>query len=1351
MRSISSSMRPTYISTLFHQAARRSVFCGLVLLLGSLLASTNTAWGQATTSLRGTITDPSDAAVAGATVTITSEESKVERTASTGPAGEYQFLFLPPGTYTLTASASGFQRYELKGLGLLVNTPATANVQLKIGVASETVTITSEMQAINTVDASLGNSFDETHVREIPLEGRNVPDLLSLQGGVEYTGNRIGDKDQDTRNGAVNGARSDQSNVTLDGVDVNDQSNGYAFTSVLPVTQDSVQEFRVTTTNYGADQGQGSGAQVALVTKSGTNVFHGSIYENLRNTVTSANDYLVKQSELNIGAPNKPLQLNRNIFGAAVGGPFRKDRVFFFANYEGTREREQQRAERVIPTPELCQGIFRYSDVNGGITTFMPTDLQNLDPRGFGIDPHMLDLTNHTGYLDRTFCTGKTVTNDFSAGDGLNYAGFVFRAPTSLDNDVFVSRVDYRLTADGRHSIFWRGALQDLRNPGAPFLPGDLPQQTTVDHSKGFAVGYTAVLSPTLVNSFHWGFTRQSFGIIGNTDQAWNEFLGLDQGITYSHDFRVSMHNLLNDLSWTKGTHAFQFGASIGLARDPRTSFLHSNHLGLGTTNWTSPIGFAGTSSTLDPANVTAHPLINAPEPVTATQYDRPLLALYGMISDVVANYNLDRTGNVMQQGAPVKRNYGLNSYEFYAQDTWRIKPNLTVTYGLRWSLFPPPWETNGLQSASTVGLGTQFAQNVKNMKKGIGYTSLPPVAFNLSGPVNHGPGFYRFEKTDFSPRISLAYSPRPSGGLLMKIFGDHDKTVFRGGFSRVYDRAGFALLNSFDQIGSAGLTTTLQNTCCTQGFTSAEDLPRIMGIHDIPQNNLNGLPFLIQPPKPGWPQIPDKAAEANLWGTDDTLKTPHAYAVDFSIGRELPKRFSLQVSYVGRFGRNLLTQRDLNQPLDIVDPISGIDYYRAASALSNLARSFALANNNGAPTNFYQATITQAQISSVTAAMLGPTAQYWEHMLPPLRAGTQYQTLFQGGTPVATQKNATDSLIQTVFDLYYNPAFSVIGDEIVGLADIDLLSGLGDNSGSGVPYFFGPPGSGLLGNGSGQFLGNQAISMYGWSSIGTSSYHALQANLRKQLSHGVQFDLNYTFSKSLDITSAASRVGFSVYGYQNIGLVGSRLANAFSPNLARAVSDFDLTHQFNLNWIADLPIGRGRALAPNASSLLDAFIGGWQLSGLARWTSGFPFSVDGGQRWPTDWFLTAITQMTAKPKTGVFKHGGSVNVFADPAAAQADFTLPLPGGVGSRNVLRGDGYASLDMSLGKRWKMPWENHALQFRWEVFNVPNLTRFNAQGVGASLLTSLTQTPSNFGAYTSLLTQPRVMQFALRYEF
>jgi len=1371
MSRINTLARAGLVSLSSRSSRRTLIFQTFLLAFFACLLCGNSAWGQASTSVRGTVTDPSGKAVAGAGVVLSSAETKTERNVTSGDQGEYQFLLVPPGTYTLTVTAPGFRRSEQKDVALLVNTPATINVQLKIGGTNETVTVTSEAPAINMVDASLGNSFEEKQVSQLPLEGRNVPDLLSLQAGVAYTGNRIGDKDQDTRNGAVNGARSDQSNVTLDGVDVNDQSNGYAFTSVLPVTQDSVEEFRVTTTNYGADQGQGSGAQVTLVTKSGTNAFHGSAYEYIRNTVTSANDYLVKQSELNIGDPNKPLQLNRNIFGASVGGPVRKDRLFFFTNYEGTREREQQRAERIIPTPSMCQGIFRYLDLNGNLVTVTPAQLTLLDPKHIGIDPAMLNPSK-TGYLDRTFCTGQTNTNDFAAGDGFNYAGFVFRAPTKLDNDVFIARVDYRLTSDGKHLLFWRGALQDLRNPGTPFLPGDAPEQTTADHSKGFALGYTTVLSPTLTNSFVWGFTRQSFGVVGNTpnNQAWNTFLGLDQGIVYSHNFQVNLHNLKDDLSWTKKTHAFQFGVAIGLARDPRESFLHSNPLGLGTTNWTSPIGFSFTSSTLDPTNTSpnAHPGISLPEPLSSTAYDRPLLALYGMISDVVANYNLDKNGNVMPQGAPVKRNYGLNSYEFYGQDTWRVKPNFTLTYGLRWSFFPPPWETNGLQTSPTFGLGTQFAQNVKNAQQGLGYTSEPPISFTLGGPENNGPGFYSFEKTDWSPRVSIAYSPRFGGSLLKKIFGENDKTVVRAGFSRVYDRAGFALLNSFDQIGSAGLTTTLQNPCCTANQTGAEDLPRITGINTIPTVNnpppgIAAVPFLQPAPKGGFPQTPGINAQANLWGVDNTLKTPHAYAVDFSIGRELPKRFSLQLSYVGRFGRDLLTQRDLTQPLDIKDPKTGIDYYTAAAALSNLARKFALANNGGQPTNFYSAVITPAQINSVTAAMLGPTAQYWVDMLPKLRPGaTAYADLFFPTAFPAT--NSTDSLLRAVFDLYYNPALSVVGDEIVGLADIDAYGGLGDNAPVApgklpIPYFFSTTG---LNGGAGQFLNDQAFSMYGWSSIGSSNYHALQVSLRKQLSHGVQFDFNYTFSKSTDITSAASRVGFSVYGYQNIGLVGSRLANAFSPNLARAVSDYDLTHQVNLNWIADVPVGKGRALAHNANGIVDAFIGGWQLSGLARWTSGFPYSVDGGQRWPTDWFLTAITQMTATPRTGIFKLSipdpvtgkpdAFVSPFANPAAAQNDFTLPLPGGVGSRNVLRGDGFASWDMSLSKRWKMPYrETHDLQFRWEVFNVPNLTRFNAQGVGASLLTSLTQSPASFGAYTSLLTQPRVMQFALRYEF
>jgi hypothetical protein len=1301
----------------------------VILLAVVFVVGTSVTFSQtSSTSVRGTVSDPSGSSVQGATAVLSTTESKTARTATTSAEGEYQFLFVPPGTYTLTVTAPGFSRYQQNDLQLLVNTPATENVRLKIGQATESVTVTGEAPALNLVDASIGNSFNETQVKQIPLEGRNVPDLLSLQAGVAYTGNRPDiDKDQDTRNGSVNGARSDQSNITLDGVDVNDQSNGYAFTSVLPTTLDSVQEFRVTTSNYNADQGDGSGAQVALVTKSGTNLFHGSLYEYNRNTFTSANDYFVKEAELSSGQPNVPDKLIRNIFGVSVGGPIKKDRLFFFANYEGTRQREEQSTVRTIPTPTLCQGIIKYQDVNGGITTLTPSDIKSLDPLGIGINSAILDPINHTGYFDKTFCTGKFATNDNSVGDGLNYAGFRFRAPVSLNNNAFIARLDYHLDSAGKHTLFWRGALQNLDNPQTPFLPGAAPEQTLTDHSKGFVVGYTALLSPTVVNTFHYGFTRQSTGIIGNSNQPWDAFYGLDQGFTYSHNAQTPVNNLLDDVSWTKGKHTLQFGGNVGLARNPRVSYEHSFSLGKGATNWMSPTGFANTGGLLDPANG------GFAEPASSPAYDYPILGLLGMVSDVVANYNYDKSGNVLAPGDPVKRRYGLNWYEFYGQDSWRIKPNITLTYGLRWSLFPPPWEVNGFQASPTVNLGQQFDQNVINMQQGQGYSAALPVSFILGGPANNGPGFYHFEKSDFSPRVSVAYSPRPESGWARRIFGEADQTVIRGGFGKVYDRAGMQLLSTFDANAPGGLSATVQNPCCSPAYTppfsgasgvpgsaydTAAGVPRITNINVIPTVNQSGDIFFEPSPPGSFPQTPPLTGQAITWGIDQSIKTPYAYAFDFSIGRELPKRFSLQLSYVGRLGRNLFTQRDLRQPLDLKDPKTGIDYYAAATRLAQLA-------HQGVPVN------------QITDAMVGPTAAFWHDMLP---TAPSYQDLFTG---------FAGTLLQSVYDLYYNPALSYVGNEIVGLGNIDLYGGLGDNSGKTL-YFNNPSGPMQPG----QMLNDQATTMYAWSSVGSSNYNGLQASLRKQFSSGIQFDLNYTYSKSIDITSSATRLGFS--SSVNVGSPGSRLVNAFDLGGRREVSDFDTTHQINANWIAELPFGSGKPIARNASGITNAVIGGWQLSGLARWTSGFPFTVDNGNFWPTDWDEQGIAQMVSRPKTGAFKQpDGTVSVFGNPAAVfNNSFVHPFPGQAGSRNVIRGDGYAGLDMALSKRWKT-FENQSLQFRWEVFNVPNLHRFNvASGLGTqacACIASLQQVPQSFGDYTGLLTQPRVMQFALRYEF
>lgn len=1372
------------------QPADTRIFGAFAVLFFAFLFCGKVVYGQAATSVRGTVTDPSGSAVVGANVVLANAESKTERAVTTGAQGEYQFLLLQPGTYTLKVTATGFARYEQTGLQLLVNTPGTANVQLKLGQTTQSVTVTGEAPALNLVDASLGNSFDEKQVRQIPLDARNVPDLLSLQAGVAYTGNRsdlqsANYKDQDTRSGAVNGARSDQSNISLDGVDVNDQSSGYAFTSVLPVTVDSVEEFRVTTTNYGADQGEGSGAQVALVTKSGTDNFHGSLYEYHRNTATSANDYLVKIAENRVGLPNKPLKLIRNIFGGSVGGPIQKDRLFFFANYEGTRQREEHTALRNIPSVSLRDGVIQYqcallsgggldtTTCPGGSVMGLSGKAYSFAPGYFGLSPQQITGLDplsknpppgYTGpvgpnpvmlnYFNQTY--GIFTPNDPSVGDGLNYEGFRFRAPFSLDNNAVIARVDYHLTADAKHTLFWRGALQNLSNTQEPFLPGSPPQQTLLDHSKGFVVGYTAVLSSSLANTFHWGFTRQSTAFVGNTNRPWNTFVSLDQGINYSRNFQVPVHNLLDDLSWTKGSHTFQFGTNIGFVRDPRVSFLHSFSVGKGATFWMAPVAFANTAGPGCPAGV-GSPLDPCygmfPEPASTTAYDYPMLGLLGMVSLVNSNNNYDRQGNPLPAGAPVKRDWGLDWYEFYGQDSWRIKPNLTLTYGLRWSLFPPPWEVNGFQASpvctdtaanaagqmpacppGSFNLGKYFNQNLQNMQKGLGYADAPLVSFGLGGPVNNGPGLYHFEKTDFSPRVSVAYSPRPHSGWLKTLFGEGDKTVIRAGFSRVYDRAGMQLLNTFDAQAPAGLSSTVQNPCCIDG---AGQVARITDLNVIPLTNVIGNPYLMPASKITFPQTPNTFGEAITWGIDQSLKTPHAYAIDFSIGRQLPDGFSLQLSYVGRLGRRLFTQRDLMQPLDLVDTKSGIDYFKAGTAISKLAQS----PNNGSLGPLGPTQLTPAQFDQA----LGPTVAYWSNLL---KASGSSASPAPGTTYVMPTGAATTDIAQAAYALYVTSG-AFVGDEVVGLGNIDLFGFLKDTAQNS--YFF---------NGkTGELLNQQLTTSFAWSSIGRSNYNALQANLRKQFRHGVQFDLNYTYSKSIDFTSAATRLGFS--GTANIGAPGSRLVNAFSPNQVRAVSDFDTTHQINVNWIAELPFGKGRSIGRNAGGVVDAFIGGWQLSGLARWTTGFPFTVDNGQFWATNWDEQGSGQLIAIPKTGAFKQpDGTVSVFANPAAALSDFVHPFPGQSGSRNVLRGNGFASWDMNLSKSWKMPFEGHRVQFRWEVYNVPNLKRFNVlpsgatgltNGIGDSGVPTLTQVPSAFGDYAGLLTSPRVMQFALRYEF
>ena len=475
-----------------------------VMSLALLFAALG-VWAQTgTTSLHGAVTDKTGAAIVGAKITISNQGLGLSRESKTEATGEYEFLALPPGTYVLTVEMANFRKYEQTNLQLLVNTPGTVNVRLEVGAATQTVEVSAQAVTLNTSDASLGSAFSENQVKELPLEAGNVPELLSLQAGVTYTGNRPDmNKDTDTRNGAVNGARSDQSNITLDGVDVNTDTKGYAFQSVLPITQDSVQEFRVTTSNYNADEGRSSGAQVALVTKGGTNDFHGSLFESHRNTATSANDYFIKLAELQSGQSNTPPKLLRNNFGGSLGGPMKKDRLFFFVNYEGHRQREAQSVVRIVPSAAMQDGVIQYEcqtlpdgsldtttcpgmkvqgitashTVQPGYFGLTPTQIKNMDPQGIGISQNVM--------IPYFQSFAKFVPNDNSVGDGVNFVGYRFKGPVAIDSNWYIARADYKITSNGNHSIFWRGALRNDTNAGVPYLPGGGSELTQVDYSKG--------------------------------------------------------------------------------------------------------------------------------------------------------------------------------------------------------------------------------------------------------------------------------------------------------------------------------------------------------------------------------------------------------------------------------------------------------------------------------------------------------------------------------------------------------------------------------------------------------------------------------------------------------------------------------------------------------------------------------------------------------------------------------------------------------------------------------------------------------------------------------------------------
>src|ERR1700682_1686989 len=489
----------------------RNIFMGLL----GILLGTFSCYAQSTTSMRGVITDPSGGVIPEATVTITNADNGLLRRNVTDASGEYKFLQIAPGTYKLAAEKEGFATMTRSDVKLLVNTPTTLDLAMAVSATGEVVNVASEVSQVNTTDASMGNPFSEQQVRQIPLQTRNVVELLSVQPGV-------------TANGEVFGARRDQNNVTLDGADVNNNQNsglvaqntttglgGYqgsnanganinsGFNAVLPIPLDSVQEFRVTVAGEGPNQGRSSGGQVTLITKSGSNQLHGSLYEYNRNTATAANTWFNNQS----GVPVQPLV--RNQFGASIGGKIVRDRVFYFVNYEERTDASGVTQSRAVPSDTLRQGFLKFQLADGSTQTLTPAEVAAVDPLNIGVNAAMQKVMNQ-------YPTGNDPA--FGQDGGLNFSGFRFNAPSHRNDRALVAKMDFHLDSAGKHNLSVRGTFADNTDDQVlAQFPGQTPASTLRDNSKGFALQYTTILKPTLINVFNLGLTRLSLGMSGAT------------------------------------------------------------------------------------------------------------------------------------------------------------------------------------------------------------------------------------------------------------------------------------------------------------------------------------------------------------------------------------------------------------------------------------------------------------------------------------------------------------------------------------------------------------------------------------------------------------------------------------------------------------------------------------------------------------------------------------------------------------------------------------------------------------------------------------------------------------------
>lgn len=1323
-----------------------------------------------TGSLSGTVMDPKGAVVAGASVKVVSKATNQEFTSQTTEDGTFTIPTLTAGVYTATVTASGFKQSVVTDIKIDVGKPSSINVELEIGAANEIVTVVGGGELLQTQTATVGTTLTGRQITDLPTASRDALDLVLALPGTTTPGR--------PRTSSVNGLPKGALNITLDGINVQDNllksSDGF-FTYIRPRT-DAISEVTVSTSNPGSESSAEGAVQIKFVTQGGSNDYHGGVYWYHRNPALNANYWFSNRDlapdPVTGKAPQQRILLNQP--GGKFGGPIiipklfnGRDKAFFFVNYEEYRLPEKSPPRtRTVLSPLAQQGIHRFTTTNATYAAAPPANVTCTGSGTFTCSVNVFTLAANAGIISTADPTITNLLSDIrSSLSGVN-AVFQNTGNPNLQQATFFNsggqtrrfptvRFDFKATDKHHIENIWNyqqfTSVVDFLNGVDPAFPG-FPNFGSQDSNRfSNTTAWRWTINNNIVNEARFGLTGGTvlFFPQVNPGQFENQggvslaisAAGISNAtiVTAPQRRNTPVKQFTDNLNWVKGNHSFNFGGSL-----TRVNFWQQLITVVPTVNFGISSTLAGDSTAWN-AFSSLGPTVNQ-QGAAAALY----ATLAGRISSITRNARLsEETNNYTLQGDLISRAQQ-TEYGLYAQDTWRVRPNVTLTLGLRWEVQGPFIPLNDTYARASSFADLFGVSGEGNLFKPGTLTGNPTTLVLFE----KGTAAYDTRYDSFAPSIGITYSPNFQGGFMKSLFGESGRTVLRGGYSRAYVREGVNTFQSLYAANSASGARLAGGTISATQNITGNPFPLTFGNYIR-----NGLPagpnFQSSPVFPNQGSITDSINEFI-----PDLKIGRVDSYTFGIQRELNSNNVIEVRYVGNRGNDLWRQYDLNE-VNVIEN-GFLSEFRLAqqNVLANLAagRGFNF-RYFGPGTGTSPLPIFLAHISGIPMANAG-------NCNAGVGAGS-CAALYSSGL------FANTTLLGFLNPL--NPSTGGGGSAALGYFGMaGIFAGTANESlfannkiAAGIAPNFWLVNPGKRG---GAFLIDNSSRTW---------YDAVTIEFRRRMSRGLLTQVSYTFGKALVNNFASSSIAFD------------QPATIRDLNFRKGVAPFDITHGFKANFIYELPVGRGRQFFSGANGWVDKLVGGWGFNGNIRIQSGTPFSFGNVQ-------LVGMTRDELQDAIGIYRNQNDSdgenrgNVFFLPedirlntfrannitfTAAGATFTQGTPtgrfiapagfgnclqsfvGSCGFQNlVLKGPAFFRSDLSLVKKINFT-ETTNLELRGEFLNAFNNINFLVGSASNDVNAIGGFGAATFGRYTaayqdiSTTNDPggRLVQLVLRFNF